>query len=197
MTSRVNTKSSQLYQWINRIFPPSSPRVTQPAEMDEVMKLVMPALPPSLLMERCDIQHVDTVNPATLAVFPTNGLGVPRGRFMWVHACDWQFFSGANLAVAGWAGIAVRKVGAPAGQLVTMATGFFGATTNLEFVGTHSLSVNPLTPSQLGGGVGSFLVPQGMEIFASTAATPGATSIFRLNVMYTECDIGELIPGIS
>lgn len=192
-SSKVTTKSNQLAQWINRIFPPSSPRVTQPGEINEQMILQMPALPPSLLFERTAIEVVDTVNPATLARFPANLLGVPKGKFLWVHAADWFKFSGEVIA-DGWSAIQVRANGAiPA---ITVGSGRIMLGTFQAYATTHSIAAAPTSIGILGGGVGGFIVPQGFEIAASTTANPG-TAVFRLAVMYTACDIGELIPGIS
>jgi hypothetical protein len=194
MVSRVNTKTSQLTSWLNRVFPPSSPRVTQPQTMDEEMKLFMPALPPSLWLERADIVALSTVNPATFLTFPVNG--VQRGRAIWAHCVTWEVATAVQTA-QGKAFISVRKFGVP-GTEVHMAMGHFDQSTLLTPLSSHAIQQGAgIASAAIGGGCGGFFIPQGMELHCSTAGTPAATTTYLMKILYTEFDIGELCLGVS
>jgi len=200
MVNKVTARRAQLFPWINRIFPPSSPKVTLPGEIDETIKLHMPALPPSLLLERTAIQSFLSVNPATLVQTPV----VPTGRFWWVHAADLFVNTGGALGgtFAMFAYIMIQS-GVP-GDDVMVGMSLFQPQDLQSRVTTHANRItsffggNPNLPDfpAGGGGTGGFLVPQGMRI---GGAVPGpiGTAVLRLVVMFTECDIGELHPSVS
>lgn len=191
---KVTDKRFQMIPFFNRLFPPSSPEITSPGRILHDILPVFPALPPSLFLERTDIVTISTVNPATLVVFPANG--VPTGRFMWVHGATWEQRTAIS-AAQGMAFISVRKTNEIGGE-VHMAQGHFSQTGFLPPLSTHSAQQgSTIAGAALGGGIGGFIVPQGMQVHASTSATPAATTIYVLKLMFTEGDIGELFPPIS
>jgi len=200
MVNKVTARRAQLFPWLNRIFPPSSPKVTLPGEIDETMKLFMPALPPSLLLERTAIQSFLSVNPATLVQTPV----VPSGRFWWVHAAD--LFVNAGGALGGtnaqFAFIFISS-GVP-GDDVMMAMSLLQPQDLVTRVTTHAILTTvyqggiPTLPNFTagGGGTGGFLIPQGMRLSGAVTG-PIGTAVLRMPVMFTECDIGELTPSVS
>jgi len=165
------------------------------------MKLFMPALPPSLILERTAITSFLSVNPATLVQAPV----VPTGRFWWVHAADMYVNAGGALggtnAIFGFIFIAS---GIP-GDDVMVGQGLLQPQDLTSRIVTHANLVTSYSSfagggpgffTGGGGGVGGFLIPQGMRL---QGAIPGpiGTAVLRLAVMFTECDIGELIPNVS
>lgn len=194
MENRVTAKRQQLFPWLNRVFPPSSPRITQPGLIDETVKLQMPALPPSLMLERTALLSIDSILLSTAIPFPI----VPTGKFWWVHAASFITLN-AVVGAAGFAFILVDQ--AVAGIYVVMAVGVFETTDIASGCHSHATSINTTaglgSGAAGGGGAGGFLVPQGFRVNMVTGATPSGNANFKGTVMYTEGDIGELSPSVS
>jgi len=148
------------------------------------------------MLDRTAIAILDTVNPATQVIFQP----VPAGRFWWVHAADWFQFTGTIVGAAGFAFIFVSDPNRLRAD-VTMGIGVFETTDVNSICCTHAQSVNSTAGlgggTAGGGGCGGFIVPQGHQVKMVTAATPGATTVFRGTVLYTEMDIGEEIPSVG
>lgn len=196
--ARINDRKGQLNRWLKNIFPPSSPRYAQPNELEEIIRLYMPALPPSLVYERMGYQTGVTVNPATQLFFPSTAgdeafgaveAGVPLGEYYWVLGARFES-SVAAPSTGGKAFIGLKHVGDP--REVGMSQGFLGASL-LDFVDLHSLNIVS-TPAQMGGGVGPTVIPPTYNLHFSTGATPAATTLFNATIVYCRLTIGELHP---
>lgn len=206
--SRVTDRNAQLIRWLNKMFPPSAPQPTQPREFDEVLRLTVPALPPSLLFERMfalqgfsaaggtqlycpGSLNADGSPNYTPADTTPNTLSVPLGKFLWVFAARLEDATALPTA-AGRAFIGVKPVGAVFECAV--GTGFF-TTTSFDFADSHAIPMNGAGGTSNGGGTGPFIVPPGYNIHYSFAGTPAAGTVMKGTIIAVECTIGELIPG--
>jgi len=183
--NRISDKTSQLVKWLNNIFPPNSPRVTQPNTLEEVIRLTMPALPPSLIVERVRLTHCVSDVAATSMFWPGNiatgapyefgssgagpGPGVGLGdaknarQFAWIHGVDF-YVNNAIISVPGNSFTRIRPSTAAMvalGAGITMGAGIFEAGDILARVFTHAFFINTGFPGVLAGSPGGYIAGGG------------------------------------
>jgi hypothetical protein len=199
--SLVTTKRFQMFSFLNRIFPPSSPKITSPGEIDEIIKLVNYALPPSLVTERSAVQSSLSVNPATLVQTQV----VPTGMFWWVHAAELIVNATGTLAGNNAQHGFITIQSGVVGSFVHVARGLFQPQDKTASISSHSIQTTSYSSfdgggpgffTGGGGGCGGFIVPQGMRL-AGSCVGPIGTAVLQLNFLFTECDIGEMIPSVG